>query len=828
MNTDKSLNLTIDSRIISHLGEALIDNEKVALLELIKNASDADALNCSILIDTEFESKFGQGRIVIEDDGNGMNPYIIENAFLKIATSFKKNHQKVSPKFHRIAQGNKGIGRLALNQLGNHLELWTKLDLEVIENEDIEKKYGEKDLEKIKSDNQNTVYSFSINWKDYEKDNTKIEDIKLDLDYTEFIPKKFFSHRKDHGTKIEILGLKGIEFWKKSSVAKELESEVLAFINPYLDEKYNFKVKVNLDGNEFKSELNDKDFVKQTSFSQTEFSFNSENKQLSIKVKRNRKYFENKVSAIKKKMDKSYDFEFVSTEKEEYEAFTNFFEKFSEEEKLIDLSSIQNIIESDSSLKTENFLTYRKDSNNEVDYLYLPGNFDGELYAYSFAPGDITEETRKKLNAILGVKLYRNNFMIYPYGSPNNDWLELGKYNQTQNSIIYKPHTTTGVVRIDGEKNLDLLRELTNRQGLVQDNYGTNFLLLMREIVFKVLARMESNFDKFFEIKDGRKLYEYKSGTEYIIAGLKFIRRSKPIDEAKNDLENIRPNLETLSNAVANNLFIDPEFATDIQKLSEAFDLFENSTSRFEKQLETKNEQIKQQNDYFEELMPIIGSSIVSETLAHEILRLSGNVQRYCMNIRRQLEKSKDDIIKRNIMSIESDIKFLTRYTSVLDVNSYSRRRKYEDVNIKAITNELLEESPLFTYKNTTVTFCILGTDFETKVIMDSYKVILENMIINSTYWLSKFNIKKPTFTINFISSERIIEIYDNGVGIDERVSQTLFEPFITNKPLEEGRGMGLYIVKSLLEEFGANITLSSELNEYNNVYKFIVKFPGE
>ena len=135
MNTDKSLNLTIDSRIISHLGEALIDNEKVALLELIKNASDADALNCSIFIDTEFESEFGKGRIVIEDDGNGMNPYIIENALLKIANSFKKSHQKVSPKFHRIAQGNKGIGRLALNQLGNNLKLWTKIDLEVIESE---------------------------------------------------------------------------------------------------------------------------------------------------------------------------------------------------------------------------------------------------------------------------------------------------------------------------------------------------------------------------------------------------------------------------------------------------------------------------------------------------------------------------------------------------------------------------------------------------------------------------------------------------------------------------------------------------------------------
>lgn len=832
MNTDKSLNLTIDSRIISHLGEALIDNEKVALLELIKNASDADALNCSILIDTEFESEFGKGRIVIEDDGNGMNPYIIENAFLKIATSFKKNNQKVSPKFHRIAQGNKGIGRLSLNQLGNHLRLWTKLDLEVVKTEeDLKNKYGQDDISKIYSDNKDTIYSFAVNWKDYEKDNTKIEDVKLGLNSLNFVTKQFFNHRKEHGTRIEILGLKGIEFWEKDSVAKELETEVLAFINPYLDEKYNFKVKVNLNGNEFKSELNDKDFLKQTSYSQTEFEFVEGTKKLHIKVRRNRKYFESKVNAIIKKLKHSYEFDLSSTEEEKRKAFEDFMRKFSYEEAIIDLTTIQSILNSDSSLKITDFLTYdglNLEEKNDKNYLYLPGSFSGEIYAYSFASGDITEITKKKINSILGVKLYRNNFMIYPYGSKNNDWLELGKYSQTQKSIIYKPHTTTGVVRIDGEKNLDLLKELTNRQGLVQDNYGTNFLLIMKEIVFKILARSEANFDKFFEITNSKHLYDYRAGEEYKIAGLCFIRRSKPTEDIKEEIEDIKPTISNLEKATSSDIFVDPEIAAGIQRVSKAFERFETSTSRFEEQLETKNEQIKQQNSYFDELMPIIGASIVSETLAHEILRLSGNIQRYCMDIRRQLEKNKNEIIKRSVISIESDIKFLSRYTSVLDVNSYSRRRRYKDVKIKEVTKEFLDESPLLKYKNINASLSLQGDDFETKLILDSFKVILENMIINSTYWLAKFNIDNPTFTINFMPESKKLEIYDNGIGIDERVRTTLFEPFVTNKPLEEGRGMGLHIVKSLLEEFGASISLAPDLNNYGNYYKFIIEFPGE
>lgn len=833
MNQGKSLNLTIDSRIISHLGEALIDNEKVALLELIKNSSDADALNCSIVIDTEYQSEFGRGRIIIEDDGNGMNPYIIENAFLKIATSFKKDNQKISPKFHRIAQGNKGIGRLALNQLGNRLKLWTKLDLEIIDKEkELEKRYGEKNLTTLIEMNKDMVFSFSINWKDYEKDNTNIEDIKLNLDSQLFKPKEFFSHRKSHGTKIEILGLKGIDFWKKDSIAKELESEVLAFINPYLDEKYNFKVRVNLDGNEFSSELNDKDFIKRTSFSQTHFKFDEDSKLLSVNVIRNRKYIDSKIESLIKKMDNSYDFDIETSSQRFEEIVENLHQKYSNQEEIIDLTSVQSIIGSDSSLKTGNFLTYfnfDEYDKNKMEYLYLPGSFNGEIYAYSFASGEnITEETKKKIRPILGIKLYRNNFMIYPYGSQGNDWLELGKYNQTQNSIIYKPHTTTGVVRIDGEKNLELLKELTNRQGLVQDNYGTNFLFLMKDIIFKVLARFEVNFDDVFEIKNSRKLYNYEAGQEYSIAGLDFVRRSKPSEEAKKLVKEAKPTMASLSNAVSNTLFIEPELATDIEKISKVFENFEDSTTRFEKQLETKNVQIKQQNDYFQELMPIVGSSIVSETLAHEILRLSGNVQRYCMDIRRQLEKQKNDIIKRSVMSIESDIKFLSRYTSVLDVNSYSRRRKYEKVDLKVAAKEFLEDSPLLEYKDNSIGLVLSGDGFDSKIILDSYKIILENMLINSTYWLTKFNINSPQFTINFISNGKIIEIYDNGRGIDSRVKDSLFEAFITNKPLEEGRGMGLYIVKSLLEEFGASISLSQDLNKYNNYYKFIIKLPGE
>ena len=174
MTNTKSVNLSIGSRIISHLGEALIENEKVALLELIKNASDADANTCTVTIDTAYKSEYGEGRIVIEDDGSGMNLFIIENGFLKIATSIKQRYQKISPKFKRLAQGNKGIGRLALNQLGEYLIVTTKLDTslinddQLINDQKIVDVYGNRDRKELYAENLNVYYEFSINWKKYD------------------------------------------------------------------------------------------------------------------------------------------------------------------------------------------------------------------------------------------------------------------------------------------------------------------------------------------------------------------------------------------------------------------------------------------------------------------------------------------------------------------------------------------------------------------------------------------------------------------------------------------------------------------------------------
>ena len=669
MTNTKSVNLSIGSRIISHLGEALIENEKVALLELIKNASDADANTCTVTIDTAYKSEYGEGRIVIEDDGSGMNLFIIENGFLKIATSIKQRYQKISPKFKRLAQGNKGIGRLALNQLGEYLIVTTKLDTslinddQLINDQKIVDVYGNRDRKELYAENLNVYYEFSINWKKYENEEGPVESVPIELetkdDYT-----KIFQHKKSHGTRIEVLGLKGLSFWKNPKVSKELESDVLAFLNPYLAEKVNFRVLIDLDGQKFRSNLYDKTYINQVCDSAFTFSFEQDTKEFSYSIVRSKKYIIRKVDELLSLMDK-YDFDLVNPDID----YDHFYEMFLRVSKCFLIDRVNNVHKNLTQSKVDDIYTYTSDEYS--DNIYLPGSFNGEFYGFDFGTGVIAPDVKKLISNIIGIKLYRNNFRIFPYGDNSNDWLGMSNYNQRYKSVVFKTHTTTGFVDINGETNLDLLEELTNRQGLVLDIYGANFLTIMQEIIYKSAAIEDGRLTDYFAF-NRKAVRDVLPESIITIAGLEFRKRKNYRKEASEKVRNVGEKIGDIKVKAENPTLLSSDDIENISKeLQKDVADLKNDLESIEKEFTNKELQVEDQNKYIADMYPIIGASIISETLAHEIIRLSNNIKSYTTSIRGALGRSDKDGVNLNIKLIESDIKFLARYASLLDVNSY-------------------------------------------------------------------------------------------------------------------------------------------------------------
>ena len=104
---------SVDASILEELGERLIGRAPIALAELIKNSYDADAATCRI--------EFGDGKIVISDDGAGISRSEFLSYWMRLGTTHKVD-EEIS-EGGRTLTGSKGIGRLSVQFLAAKMTL---------------------------------------------------------------------------------------------------------------------------------------------------------------------------------------------------------------------------------------------------------------------------------------------------------------------------------------------------------------------------------------------------------------------------------------------------------------------------------------------------------------------------------------------------------------------------------------------------------------------------------------------------------------------------------------------------------------------------------
>lgn len=164
--------LRFSSDILKRLGEELNPNPDQGIIELAKNAYDADALNCVV----ELSDVGSQGgRIRISDDGDGMTLQQIRDGFLVLGRSQKDVGQET--RLGRIPSGSKGLGRLAALRLGREVRVDTQ--------------------SRIKSERRHELL---IDWDRFENEEL-VEDVLLE------ISSKPRRKERDHGTALELLNL---------------------------------------------------------------------------------------------------------------------------------------------------------------------------------------------------------------------------------------------------------------------------------------------------------------------------------------------------------------------------------------------------------------------------------------------------------------------------------------------------------------------------------------------------------------------------------------------------------------------------------------------
>lgn len=191
------------------VGKDLINDDNIAIVELVKNSYDANSEKVLVKFtnfsDKEVSTEFSQ--IIIADEGSGMDMTDIKDKWLNVAYSEKKLVEQENGAF---LAGNKGIGRFSCDRLGEQLDLLTR------------KKSGE-------------IIHLHIEWKDFEVEGDKdltIQKIPVkSILINDNEAKKITGLEKfpKSGTVLVISSLRSV--WNRKSLL-ETKTSLEKFLNP--------------------------------------------------------------------------------------------------------------------------------------------------------------------------------------------------------------------------------------------------------------------------------------------------------------------------------------------------------------------------------------------------------------------------------------------------------------------------------------------------------------------------------------------------------------------------------------------------------------------
>lgn len=98
---------------------------------------------------------------------------------------------------------------------------------------------------------------------------------------------------------------------------------------------------------------------------------------------------------------------------------------------------------------------------------------------------------------------------------------------------------------------------------------------------------------------------------------------------------------------------------------------------------------------------------------------------------------------------------------------------------------------------------------------------VMQNLIDNAIKYRKVSSTTESLISIIVECTEQsaVINIIDNGIGIEDRSQEKVFDMFYRAASISSGTGLGLYIVKTAVEKMGGKISLASKESEGTSIY---------
>lgn len=217
----------------------------------------------------------------------------------------------------------------------------------------------------------------------------------------------------------------------------------------------------------------------------------------------------------------------------------------------------------------------------------------------------------------------------------------------------------------------------------------------------------------------------------------------------------------------------------------------------------TKNEELSRLNV---ELDRFVYSS--SHDLTAPLRSILGLINLCNLTDDREESKKYLAMIKDRVTELQKFIKEMSDYSK-----NASSAVMLEEIEVKKLTREVLETLRFYPHAEKLIININIEDDLQVFTDHTRLKVILSNIISNSFKYCD-LNKKEPFVRVAVEKHDTafIIEISDNGIGINETSLPKIFDMFFRAHSHSDGTGLGLYIVKETIDKLGGTIAVHSSV----------------
>ncbi|MGE5094269.1 MAG: sensor histidine kinase [Betaproteobacteria bacterium] len=227
-----------------------------------------------------------------------------------------------------------------------------------------------------------------------------------------------------------------------------------------------------------------------------------------------------------------------------------------------------------------------------------------------------------------------------------------------------------------------------------------------------------------------------------------------------------------------------------------------------------RQQEITRQERFHQEKMAAIGSlaSAVAHEVGNPINSISGIAQHTLDSIRSGRVEDAGTIARNAELTLGQTERIAAILRNLSDLSS-PRSPASELLDL----NELLKSTCSFIRYDARFRSIDLLIDTQpdlpaVRAVADHVTQVLMNLLINAADAMDGITSRRPAIRVSTRRSDGhvLLVVADNGHGMDEAVLTHAFDDAFTTKPVGKGRGIGLYLCKTLIEEMGGRIELAS------------------